>query len=52
MLLSRRPLSFSVLPRLVVGVDGPLVVATIEAAKAGLEALNEAMVGDGESVAA
>ena len=35
-----------------VGVDGPLVAATIEAAKAGLEALNEAMVGDGESVAA
>ena len=35
-----------------VGGDGPLVVATIEAAKAGLEALNEAMVGDGESVAA
>ena len=35
-----------------VGVDGPLAVATIEAAEAGLEALNQAMVADGESVAA
>ena len=35
-----------------VGVDGPLAVATIEAAEARLEALNEAMVGNGESVAA
>ncbi len=35
-----------------VGVDGPLAVATVEAAEAGLEALNQAMVGDGESVAA
>ena len=35
-----------------VGVDGPLAVATIEATEAGLEALNQAMVGNGESVAA
>ena len=35
-----------------VGVDGPLVVATIESVEAGLEALNEAMLGSGESVAA
>ena len=35
-----------------VGVEGTLVVATKDAFEAGLEALNEAILGDGESVAA
>ena len=35
-----------------VGVEGTLVVATKDALEAGLEALNEAILGDGESVAA
>jgi hypothetical protein len=35
-----------------VGVERTLVVATKDAFEAGLEALNEAILGDGESVAA
>ena len=35
-----------------VGADGPIVVATAASVDAGLKALNEAMLGSGESVAA
>lgn len=35
-----------------IGADGPLVVATAISVDAGLKALNEAMLGSGESVAA